>query len=115
MTCLGRVSAVFCPPALRLLISSVPRPDEVKLVWGEGCHSSRHGGAIFPETLRWLWAEEEEALGAGLAPWMDEAGGNSTAAARVPAVASRDDPYNKGFDGQASRGRRAVAPDRSKL
>ena len=105
------------PPflALRLLILWVPRPDEVKLVWGEGCHSSRHGGSIFPDTLRWLWAEEEEALGAGLAPWMDEAGGNSTAAARVPAVASRDDPYNKGFDGQASRGRRAVAPDRSKL
>ncbi|HVV73940.1 MAG TPA: SMP-30/gluconolactonase/LRE family protein, partial [Verrucomicrobiae bacterium] len=26
-----------------------------KLVLGDGSHNSRHGGAIFPEALRWLW------------------------------------------------------------
>jgi enterochelin esterase-like enzyme len=29
---------------------------EVKHVWGEGAHSGRHGGAIFPDVMRWLWA-----------------------------------------------------------
>ena len=27
------------------------------LVMGEGGHSGRHGGAIFPDTLRWLWRD----------------------------------------------------------
>lgn len=26
-----------------------------RYVWGHGAHSPKHGGAIFPETLRWLW------------------------------------------------------------
>jgi hypothetical protein len=25
--------------------------------WGAGFHSGRHGRAIFPETLRWLWRD----------------------------------------------------------
>jgi enterochelin esterase family protein len=28
-----------------------------RLVVGNGGHSLRHGGAIFPDTLRWLWSE----------------------------------------------------------
>ena len=28
-----------------------------QLVIGRGGHSLRHGGAIFPDTLRWLWRE----------------------------------------------------------
>lgn len=28
-----------------------------QLVIGEGGHTLRHGGAIFPETLRWLWRD----------------------------------------------------------
>jgi len=28
-----------------------------RLVIGRGGHSLRHGGAIFPDTLRWLWSE----------------------------------------------------------
>ena len=28
---------------------------EVNHVWGEGGHSGRHGTAIFPEAMRWLW------------------------------------------------------------
>ena len=27
------------------------------LVMGDGGHSGRHGGAIFPDTLRWLWRD----------------------------------------------------------
>jgi len=26
-----------------------------RFVWGHGEHSGKHGGAIFPDTLRWLW------------------------------------------------------------
>jgi enterochelin esterase family protein len=28
-----------------------------KFVLGDGSHSGRHGGAIFPDTLRWLWQD----------------------------------------------------------
>jgi enterochelin esterase-like enzyme len=28
---------------------------DYRYVWGHGNHSGKHGGAIFPETLRWLW------------------------------------------------------------
>lgn len=30
---------------------------EVNHVWGEGKHSGQHGGAIFPEAMRWLWKD----------------------------------------------------------
>lgn len=32
-----------------------------QLVVGEGGHSLAHGGAIFPDTLRWLWRDETQA------------------------------------------------------
>ena len=28
---------------------------DVKFVFGEGVHSNVHGGAILPDSLRWLW------------------------------------------------------------
>lgn len=28
---------------------------DYKAVWGEGGHNGKHSGAIFPETLEWLW------------------------------------------------------------
>lgn len=28
---------------------------EVNHVWGEGAHSGKHGTALFPEAIRWLW------------------------------------------------------------
>jgi enterochelin esterase family protein len=28
---------------------------DFRYVWGHGEHDGKHGGAIFPETLRWLW------------------------------------------------------------
>jgi enterochelin esterase-like enzyme len=28
---------------------------DVKLVMGDGQHNSKHGGAIFPEAMQWLW------------------------------------------------------------
>jgi gluconolactonase len=30
---------------------------EVNHVWGEGAHSSRHGMALFPDAMRWLWKD----------------------------------------------------------
>lgn len=30
---------------------------EVKHEWGEGGHSRKHGGAILPDVLRWLWKD----------------------------------------------------------
>jgi enterochelin esterase family protein len=33
------------------------RGIEHRLVVGRGGHTLRHGGAIFPDTLRWLWSE----------------------------------------------------------
>ncbi|MFI4976973.1 MAG: alpha/beta hydrolase [Caulobacterales bacterium] len=31
---------------------------EVKFVFGEGGHNLRHGGAVFADSLRWLWAAQ---------------------------------------------------------
>jgi enterochelin esterase-like enzyme len=28
---------------------------DVKTVWGDGKHSGKHGGAILPDSMRWLW------------------------------------------------------------
>jgi enterochelin esterase family protein len=33
-----------------------PRYD-VKHEWGQGAHNSNHGGAILPDSLRWLWRD----------------------------------------------------------
>jgi enterochelin esterase-like enzyme len=30
---------------------------DYKLVFGDGAHSGKHGGAILPESLRWLWRD----------------------------------------------------------
>ena len=32
---------------------------DVKTVWGHGGHNGNHGGAILPDSLRWLWRAEE--------------------------------------------------------
>ena len=36
------------------------RGYDFKTVWGKGGHSGKHGGAIFPETMRWLWRDWKE-------------------------------------------------------
>jgi enterochelin esterase family protein len=38
---------------------------------GTGGHDLRHGGAIFPETLRWIWRDYPGVKGAGEAPALD--------------------------------------------
>ena len=44
--------------ANRTLASALAyRGIDHRLVIGRGGHSLRHGGAIFPDTLRWLWSE----------------------------------------------------------
>jgi enterochelin esterase family protein len=30
---------------------------DYQFVMGTGRHSGRHGGAIFPDTLRWIWRD----------------------------------------------------------
>jgi gluconolactonase len=35
---------------------------DFRFEFGDGAHSAKHGGAIFPDTLRWLWRPELEAL-----------------------------------------------------
>ncbi len=30
---------------------------DYRMVWGSGVHSGKHGGSIFPETLKWLWRD----------------------------------------------------------
>lgn len=35
---------------------------DVKNVWGEGGHNGRHGGAILPEAMRWLWADFDKPI-----------------------------------------------------
>ena len=35
---------------------------EVNHVWGEGGHNGKHGGAIFPDAMRWLWKDWPKAV-----------------------------------------------------
>lgn len=35
------------------------RDYDYKLVFGQGAHDGKHGGAIFPDSLRWLWRDWE--------------------------------------------------------
>jgi len=30
---------------------------DYKLVFGDGAHTGKHGGAILPDSLRWLWRD----------------------------------------------------------
>jgi enterochelin esterase family protein len=30
---------------------------DYRMVWGTGEHNSKHGGQIFPQTMRWLWRD----------------------------------------------------------
>ncbi|RFS15968.1 SMP-30/gluconolactonase/LRE family protein [Emticicia sp. C21] len=38
---------------------------EVNHVWGEGGHNGKHGTAIFPEAMRWLWKDYPKPVTAG--------------------------------------------------
>jgi gluconolactonase len=38
---------------------------EVKHAWGEGGHNGKHGAAILPEALRWLWRDHPQPIKAG--------------------------------------------------
>ncbi|MCA9983257.1 MAG: hypothetical protein KDE59_03145, partial [Anaerolineales bacterium] len=33
------------------------REYDYQFVFGEGGHTLKHGGAVFPDTLRWLWRD----------------------------------------------------------
>lgn len=33
---------------------------DYKFVYGDGAHNGKHGGAIFPDSLRWLWRNEQK-------------------------------------------------------
>jgi gluconolactonase len=39
---------------------------EVQHVWGEGAHNGRHGTAIFPDAMRWLWKGWPEPVKVGV-------------------------------------------------
>ena len=39
---------------------------EVHHVWGEGGHNGRHGTAVFPDAMRWLWKGWPEPVKAGV-------------------------------------------------
>jgi enterochelin esterase-like enzyme len=34
---------------------------DYKVAWGDGGHTGKHGGAILPDSLRWLWREDAKA------------------------------------------------------
>jgi sugar lactone lactonase YvrE/enterochelin esterase-like enzyme len=38
---------------------------EVQHVWGDGAHNGRHGTAIFPDAMRWLWKDWPAKVKAG--------------------------------------------------
>ena len=43
---------------VRLVDALTKKGYDVNNVWGIGGHSSRHGGAILPDMMRWLWRDQ---------------------------------------------------------
>jgi enterochelin esterase family protein len=41
----------------RMLEALTEKGYDVNFCWGIGTHSNKHGGAIMPEMLRWLWRD----------------------------------------------------------
>lgn len=41
---------------------------EVRHIWGEGGHNGRHGTAVFPDAIRWLWQNWPVPVKAGTLP-----------------------------------------------
>ena len=39
-----------------------------KFVFGDGAHNGKHGGAILPDSLRWLWRDYKPKSTAGSEP-----------------------------------------------
>jgi sugar lactone lactonase YvrE/enterochelin esterase-like enzyme len=39
---------------------------EVTHIWGEGAHNGRHGTAIFPDAMKWLWKDWPQPVKAGV-------------------------------------------------
>ncbi len=35
---------------------------DVNHVWGDGGHNSKHGAAIFPDAMRWLWKDADQVI-----------------------------------------------------
>ena len=50
---------------------------------GTGGHDLKHGGAIFPETLRWLWRDYPGVVGAGAPPDLEAVTGTWDVVTRV--------------------------------
>jgi gluconolactonase len=38
---------------------------EVNHIWGEGGHNGKHGTAVFPDAMRWLWKDWPKSVGNG--------------------------------------------------
>lgn len=41
----------------RLVAALTEKGYDVNYVWGIGGHNQKHGGAVFPEMMRWLWRD----------------------------------------------------------
>jgi len=41
----------------RLVDALTEKGYDVNYVWGIGAHNQKHGGAVFPEMMRWLWRD----------------------------------------------------------
>ncbi len=42
---------------IKMLAALTEKGYDVNFCWGIGAHNSKHGGAIMPEMLRWLWRD----------------------------------------------------------
>ena len=50
---------------VRLVDALTKKGYEVNNVWGIGGHSTKHGGAILPDMMRWLWRDQPVSVDAG--------------------------------------------------
>ena len=54
----GKFSGLNWPEGNRAMSAALAMQGyDYQLVMGEGAHSARHGAAIFPDAMRWLWRD----------------------------------------------------------
>lgn len=46
----------------RLVEALTEKGYDINYVWGIGQHSQKHGGAVFPEMMRWLWRDHPKSV-----------------------------------------------------
>lgn len=104
---------------VRLHAAMKEKGYDVNNVWGIGQHSQKHGGAIFPDMMRWLWRDMPVSVDVN--DQVERAFNKPATAAEAPKTSANSDlkttlakslvfhaPFDEGFDAAVAAGDKRV-------